>query len=113
MDVWVCLFAFFQVIHPRNLTKNKCVSKKNGGKKGEICVRWCDINGYHSMNHNNFGVEIKRTFSSVQKDQRRTGNSRISIYQGLNVMEGSEFASETNERVNIVSVGSSNFSMRR
>jgi len=61
-------------------------------------VRWCENNGYRPMNHNNFGMEVKRTLPVVRKGQRRKGNRRIAVYQGLSVREGSEVASETIER---------------
>jgi putative DNA primase/helicase len=61
-------------------------------------VRWCEANGYRPMNHNNFGKEAKRTFPVMQRGQRRTGNRRIAVYQGLAVKEGSEVATETMER---------------
>ena len=74
-------------------------------------VRWCENNGYRSMNHSNFGKEVKRTFTSIQKGQRRERNRRILVYQGLSVKEGSEVASEIVESVSGGSAGNRNFSM--
>jgi len=76
-------------------------------------VRWCSCNGYKPMNHTNFGKELKRTFPSIQRSQRRRGNRRIVVYQGLSVKEGSEVASETIESVNTGNTGNRNSSMWR
>jgi hypothetical protein len=82
-------------------------------REAQSYVRWCESNGYRSMNNSNFGMAVKQTFSSVKRGQRRLGNRRISIYQGLSVMEGSEVASETNESVSAVSAGRGDFPMWR
>jgi len=74
-------------------------------------VRWCGNNGYKPLNHSNFGKEVNRTFTNIQKSQRRTVNRRITVYQGLSVKEGSEVASETIESVSGGSGGNRNFSM--
>jgi putative DNA primase/helicase len=74
-------------------------------------TRWCENNGYRPMNHSNFGKEVKRTFPSMQKGQRRERNQRIFIYQGLSVREGSEVACETTESVISGSTGIRNSSM--
>ena len=62
------------------------------GEVYQSYVAWCAQNGYHPLNANNFGKEVKRAFTGVAKEQRRQNGRRVWVYQGLVVKEDSEVA---------------------
>jgi P4 family phage/plasmid primase-like protien len=57
-------------------------------------TRWCEANGYRPMNNSNFGKEVKRAFTSVEKQRSRTSGRPTSIYAGIAVREDSYVAQE-------------------
>jgi len=62
------------------------------GEMYQAYAVWCSQNGYHPLNANNFGKEIKRVFPGVERRSKRNGGVIIRIYPGLAVMEGSDVA---------------------
>jgi P4 family phage/plasmid primase-like protien len=46
-------------------------------------VQWSKDNGYRVLNEANFGKEVKRIFSKIQKIRKSMSGSRIQVYAGL------------------------------
>jgi len=53
-------------------------------------VRWCQDNGYKSMNSSNFGKEVQRTMPKVKKERIRKDGRQVYAYSGLATEENSE-----------------------
>ena len=62
------------------------------GEVYQSYVAWCGQNGYHPLNSSNFGKEVKRAFSGLDRAKKRMGRGLVWIYTGLAVREDSDVA---------------------
>ena len=62
------------------------------GEMYQAYAAWCNQNGYHPLNANNFGKEVKRAFPEVNRAKKRTGGGLVWIYAGISVRDGSDVA---------------------
>jgi P4 family phage/plasmid primase-like protien len=60
------------------------------GEVYQAYAAWCGQNGYHALNANNFGKEVKRAFRSIVKRHTKQVNRQVWTYSGLAAKEGSE-----------------------
>ncbi len=65
------------------------------GEVYQSYVAWCAQNGYHPLNSSNLGKEVKRTFPTTERRQKRMGVRLIKIYLGLAIREGSEAVTDS------------------
>lgn len=65
------------------------------GEVYQAYTAWCAQNGYHALNANNFGKEVKRVFKSVIRKHIKGAGKQCWIYSGLAVREDSEVYSRS------------------
>jgi hypothetical protein len=81
--------------------------KRNKSKMSRSGSNLLTVVRIFAMNANNFGKEVKRTFTNVLRLQTRQHGKRIRVFNGLSVIDGSEVA--TGAFAVSVTSGTSNF----